>query len=168
LVSDKEADELAAEAFRRHRGQVYRYLYRRTGREADAEDLTQRVLADAAAALRSGTRPDSLLAWLYAVAERRFIDYVRRIKSHPEVALSDAVYETRELRYDAAIAKAITAAMKRLPEDQRKVIAMKLFEERPFAEIAERLEITEAAAKMRFSRGLARLRHELRQHGVEP
>lgn len=168
VVSENEADDLAAEAFRRHRGQVYRYLYRRTGHEADAEDLTQRVFADAAQALRSGVRPDSLLAWLYAVAERRFVDYVRYLKTHPEVAMPDTGSGVADLSYDPAVAKAIGSAMKRLPADQRQVIGLKLFEGRPFAEIAERLGVSEGAAKMRFSRALARLRQELREYGVEP
>ena len=167
-MSDREADELASEAFRRHRRQVYRYLYRRTGHEADAEDLTQKVFADAAVALRGGTRPDSILAWLYAVAERRFVDYVRRLKSHPEAVLSEGFADHRQLVYDQSVAEALTTAMSRLPLDQRRVVVMKLFEGRPFAEIAATLGVTEAAAKMRFSRGLAHLRDELRERGVEP
>jgi RNA polymerase sigma-70 factor, ECF subfamily len=167
-VSDKEADQIVAEAFRRHRRQVYRYLYRRTGHEADAEDLTQKVFADAAVALRAGTRPDSLLAWLYAVAERRFVDYLRRLKSHPEATLSETVADRRQLDYDHRVAEALTAAMKLLPEDQRRVVVLKLFEGRPFAEIATTVGVSEAAAKMRFSRGLARLRDELRERGLEP
>jgi len=167
-VSDREADDLAADAFRRHRRQVYRYLLRRTGHEADAEDLTQKVFADAAAALRAGTRPDSLLAWLYTVAERRFVDYVRRLKSRPEAPLVDDVADLRDLDYDNAVAKALSAAMANLAEDHRQVIVMKLFEGRAFAEIARSIGVSEGAAKMRFSRGLARLRDELRERGVGP
>jgi RNA polymerase sigma factor (sigma-70 family) len=167
-VRDKEADDLAAEAFRRHRRQVYRYLLRRTGHEADAEDLTQKVFADAAVALRAGKRPDSILAWLYAVAERRFIDYVRRLTSRPQASFVDNVADPRDLDYDHRVAKALSAAMAALPEEQRRVIVMKLFEDRPFAEIARSTGVSEGAAKMRFSRGLARLRDELRERGVEP
>ncbi|MBA3736534.1 MAG: sigma-70 family RNA polymerase sigma factor [Actinobacteria bacterium] len=67
-MTDKEPHGLAEEAFRRHSAQIYRYLLRRTGNESEAEELTQRVFADAAAALSSSDPPDSLLAWLYAVA----------------------------------------------------------------------------------------------------
>lgn len=167
-MTDKEADDLAADAFRRHRRQVYRYLLRRTGHEADAEDLTQRVFTDAAVALRAGNRPDSLLAWLYAVAERRFIDYVRHLKVRPETPFVDNLADTRDLDYDNAVVEALSAAMESVPEEQRQVIVMKLFEGRPFAEIAASMGTSEGAAKMRFSRGLARLREELRERGVEP
>jgi DNA-directed RNA polymerase specialized sigma24 family protein len=45
---------------------------------------------------------------------------------------------------------------------------LKLVEGRSFREVAERLELTEAACKMRFSRALERLREELEKEGVEP
>jgi DNA-directed RNA polymerase specialized sigma24 family protein len=55
---------------------VYRYLRRRTGDHERAEDLTQQVFADAVASLRATQSPS--LAWLYTVAQRRFVDEVRR------------------------------------------------------------------------------------------
>jgi RNA polymerase sigma-70 factor, ECF subfamily len=167
-VADKTAEQLADEAFRRYRGQVYRYLLRRTGQQPDAEDLTQKVFADAAAALQAGSRPDSLLAWLYTVAERRFVDYLRHLKARPEARLSERLADPRTLEYGGDIAAALAEALRRLPEAQQKVIVMKLFEERSFAEIAEKLGLQEGAAKMRFSRGLASLREELRAKGLEP
>jgi DNA-directed RNA polymerase specialized sigma24 family protein len=42
-----------------------------------------------------------------------------------------------------------------------RVIALKLFDGLSFAEIAVRLDSSEEACKMRFSRGLAKLRTEL-------
>jgi len=78
-VPDKEDHEdLAEQAFRQHYGQVYRFLRRKTGSHHEAEELVQRVFADAAAALSKKNPPESLLAWLYAVAERRFVDELRR------------------------------------------------------------------------------------------
>src|SRR5256885_1881660 len=77
----------AEAVFRRHYGDVYRFLRRRTRDHHEAEELTQRVFADAAAAL--GERgPEEPLAWLYTVARRRFADAVRR--SHRHVELRDA------------------------------------------------------------------------------
>jgi DNA-directed RNA polymerase specialized sigma24 family protein len=45
---------------------------------------------------------------------------------------------------------------------------MKLFDGLAFAEIAVRLGITEAAAKMRCVRGLEAVRSSLRHKGIEP
>src|SRR5256885_9237332 len=68
--------EPSERAFRRHYAEIYRYVRRRTYDEHQAEELTQQVFADAAASLRCDGRPP--IAWLYAVAKRRFADAPRR------------------------------------------------------------------------------------------
>lgn len=45
---------------------------------------------------------------------------------------------------------------------------MKVFEGRPFAEIASRVGASEGACKMRFSRGIRTLRALLEEEGIEP
>jgi DNA-directed RNA polymerase specialized sigma24 family protein len=55
-----------------------------------------------------------------------------------------------------------------LPDSQRRVVVAKLWEGRSLAEIAQRLGTSEAACKMRFARGLARLRDRLKEEGIEP
>ena len=169
-MADKESDgELLENAYRQHRGQIYRFLRRRTGSHEEAEDLTQRVFADAAAALSASRPPDSRLPWLYAVAQRRYIDEVRRRQTAAtaELAGGSAVASV-DPSYGVSVAKALRRAIDGLPGDQRSVVVMKVFEERPFDEIAERLGSTEAACKMRFSRAIHRVREELRQEGFEP
>jgi DNA-directed RNA polymerase specialized sigma24 family protein len=69
-------NDVAQRAFRRHYGQVYRYVRRRTRDDDRAEELTQQVFADAAASLRETGSP--VLAWLYTVTKRRFADEARR------------------------------------------------------------------------------------------
>src|SRR5919202_2104695 len=69
-------NDLSERAFRRHYGDVYRFVRRRTRDHHEAEELAQQVFADAAASLRADGRPP--LAWLYAVAKRRFADEARR------------------------------------------------------------------------------------------
>lgn len=170
-MGDKVDDrKLVEDAYRKHHDQVYRYLLRRSGSLVDAEELTQTVFADAAAAL-AHNRPNSILAWLYAVAERRFIDELRRRRRRAEVPLPDegaADEPGYDLGYGPEVARALVLAVEQLPADQRGVVVMRLLEDRPFAEIAATLDVTEAACKMRFSRGLASLRDLLRSRGVEP
>lgn len=166
-------DDPVASAFRRHYEQVYRFLRRRTGSDEAAEDLAQAVFVDAAARLRHlGHEGPPVLAWLYTVARRRLIDSARqaaraqgRIASLDE-ARARMADETPD--YGDALARAIATALAGLPEGQRQVVVAKLLEGRPFVEIASSLGVTEAACKMRFSRGLEALRSELSRQGVEP
>jgi len=153
----------AEAAFRRHYGDVYRYLRRRTGNHHDAEELTQRVFVDAAAALVR-TAPDEPLAWLYTVAQRRFADEARRTGRQAELLDTPAA----ELSHGPATVGALRRALATLPADQRAVVVAKLLEGRPFAEIARRAGASEAACKMRFVRGLRTLRTLLEQEGIEP
>ena len=170
-VSDKDNRRGDAEdAFRLHYRRIFNYLRQRTESDEDAEDLTQRVFADAAAALASNDPPTSVLAWLYAVAERRFIDELRR-RRRAAAAVADyaAIGKPHvEPLYRANLAGELQKALEALPTEQRKVVVMKIFEERRFADIARELNTTEAACKMRFSRGLQSLREILAREGIEP
>lgn len=170
MGDSKEREGDAGRAFRSYSRQIYRYLLRRTGSVQDAEELTQRVFTDATAAFVRGERPDSVLAWLYAVAERRFIDELRRRARASEYVDASAIEAApREASvYGPAVADAIKRGIERLPEDQREVVIMNTLEGRSFAYIAHRVGATEGACKMRFARGIRQLREWLREEGIEP
>ena len=96
-------------AFRAHYGQVYRYLRGRTGDPDRAEDLAQQVFADAAEALPDfGPGAPSPLAWLYTVAQRRFVDEARRRAQGPLVHAGPVP------EYDEDLTTALVTAFGRL------------------------------------------------------
>ncbi len=158
-------NNVAERAFRRHYGQVYRYVRRRTGDHHRAEELTQQVFADAAAALRESE--SSTLAWLYTVAKRRFADEVRRTSRGDALVLL-AAPRPEEAEYGPNVASALRAGLANLPGGQEQVVVLKLLRGLRFAEIGRLLGVTEDAAKMRFVRALEALRAELEQEGIEP
>ena len=159
----------AGGAFRRHYEQVYRFLRRRTGDHALAEELAQAVFVDAAAQLRSLSREGPpVLAWLYTVARRRLADHVRRASRAQVGRLEDVAGVDTAATYGIDVALALSGALARLPDGQRRVVVMRLLEGWSFREIAARVGATEAACKMRFSRGLEALRAELERQGVGP
>lgn len=61
-------------------------------------------------------------------------------------------------------AAAMQAALADLPEEQREVVRLRLFEELTLEQIAERLGITFAAVRHRFARGAEIYRRRLRPH----
>ena len=154
-------NDLADDVFRRHYSEIYRFARRRTGDHFRAEELAQQVFADAASALRADGRPP--LAWLYAVARRRFADAARRNAREP--ALLPAPAETE---YGLRLVNALRSALEQLPAAQREVVVLKLWRGAPFAEIAGLIGTSEEAARMRFSRGLATLRAVLTEEGIDP
>jgi RNA polymerase sigma-70 factor (ECF subfamily) len=152
------------EAFRRHYGQLFRYIRRRTPDDFEAEDVTQAVFADAAQRLadfKPGASP--VLAWLYTVAQRRLADRARRL-AQQHASLRE-IERTRlaaaESAYGTEVAAALREAIAALPETQRTVVVMKLLRGLSFSEIAAQVGSSEGACKMRFARGLEALRDRL-------
>jgi RNA polymerase sigma factor (sigma-70 family) len=157
---------VAEGAFRRHYQQVYSYLRRRIRDPHRAEELTQDVFAAAAAGLPDAQEGDPpVLAWLYTVARRRFVDETRRLRREERVDLP----ETRSSSdYGPFVARALREALGALPGGQSQVLVLKLLRGLTFAEIGHEVGLTEAAAKMRFRRALEALRKELIERGIEP
>jgi RNA polymerase sigma factor (sigma-70 family) len=157
--------DVAEQAFRRHYGQVYRYLRRRTGDHHRAEELTQQVFVDAVASLRETESPT--LAWLYTVAQRRSADELRRSAIGQRLGVLQPV-APHEREYGPDVTAALRAGIARLPQGQREVLVLKLLRGARFAEIGAKLEVTPDAAKMRFVRALEALRDDLELEGVGP
>jgi RNA polymerase sigma-70 factor (ECF subfamily) len=157
-------------AFRLHRTEIYRFLRRRTKSSDQAEELTQQVFADAALTLSGmDASPASLVGLLYTIARRRFADEARRNGHRGERVPLEAIDdELPAPEYGSNLAHAIREAIAQLPDEQRRVVCLKLIEGCSFAEIASLTGATEAAAKMRFQRGLAAVRRELERQGIEP
>ena len=166
LSEKQDVNGVVEGAFRRHYGDVYRYLRRRVGDHGRAEELTQDVFAAAAAALpaeRPGDPP--VLTWLYTVARRRFADEARRHGRERRLA---GLKPARGSSEYAPIALALREALAALPGGQAQVVLLKLVRGLTFAEIGAEVGLTEAAAKMRFMRGLEQLRADLSERGVAP
>jgi RNA polymerase sigma-70 factor (ECF subfamily) len=157
-------DDPLAVSYRRHFDHVYRFV-RRRATAAEAEDLTQDVFAAAAVALAEArVEAPPPLAWLYTVARRRLVDLARRQVSPESPSPNDR--PVGERTYGPQVGRDLAAAFGELTDAQRRVIVLKLFDDRSFAEIGALLDSSESACKMRFSRGLARLREELERKGI--
>lgn len=163
--------ERAAAPWRAQYGSVYRFVRRRTSSQEEAEDLTQEVFLAAIEALGQARLDTETppLAWLYTVARRRLIDRLRA-SSHLTVSFDfenlPALQEQRW--FGPFITEAILDGLNALDSAQRRVIVLKLFEGRSFAEIGAEMGATEAACRMRLSRGLAALRSGLERKGITP
>ena len=156
----------AEAAYRLHYRRIFAFFLKRTRNLHDAEDLTQRVFADAVAAFsRDGSEPRSMLDWLYTVAERRMADEMR---SRTRVGPPTAIPTTEVVDYGYELSVVLRGALDQLPDEQRTVIVLRLLRGLSFAQIASELGSSEAACKMRFSRGLRHVRDELASQGRDP
>ncbi len=146
-------------AYVRYRGDIYGFLLRRTGSHSDADELTQQVFADATSALLRGRPPRSMRAWLFTIAERRLVDELRRRK---RIADASAALIPPADHGEIATPDAVEDALRALPAGERRIVVMRIVEDRTFGEIARELGCNEDACRMRLSRALRRLRDDLR------
>ena len=110
--------------------------------------------------------PREFLGWLTAIARNRARNRLAGNRARPAQALApedeawlaaDGSTPSERLRRREQAAH-VAQALGQLPEGDRAVIVLRVFEGLPFAAIAGRLGIQEEAAKKRFQRGLEKLR----------
>ncbi|HEX9035654.1 MAG TPA: RNA polymerase sigma factor [Ktedonobacterales bacterium] len=157
------------EAFYRDRERgVFGYLWRMTGDEQTANDLTQEVFLrawDQFAKLRGYERPS---AWLFRIATNLALNERR----HQRVAgLALPLPDDPRARSDhaAGLAEraALRAALEGLPARQRAAIILREVYGYNCDEIAQTLAVSRAAAKMTLSRARQRLRELYLKEGAE-
>jgi len=129
-------------------------------READAQDLVQEAVLEAAQRLDAQRPPPAPL--VFSTIRRRAIDLARRQarRSNRELAASD---QATELWFDTSVeererAKLIQDAMSKLPEMFREVITLKIWGGLTFAEIGEALGIPSNTAASRYRYAVEELR----------
>jgi RNA polymerase sigma factor (sigma-70 family) len=147
--------------YRRHRRDVYGAVLRDVRDPDEAEDVTQIAFMNAFRAIRRGEEPDKPRAWLVTIARnvvrRRYQGLSRRpqeVELDPEVAadLTDV---------NGPTAREITAAIRRLPPNQRAVILLREIQGRSYAEIADELELSLAAVETLIFRARRSLSEDL-------
>jgi RNA polymerase sigma-70 factor (ECF subfamily) len=135
-----------------------RFAHALSRNPADADDLAQ---ATVERALRSqaqwqpGTRLDS---WIYRIMRNLWIDTVRargrKDKVEAPAELADRLGEDPRGAIEASIdLKRIMAAMQRLPEEQREIVALILIEGFGYRETAEMLDLPIGTVSSRLVRG---------------
>lgn len=160
------------ELFRRYQNLVWRICYSYFRNAQDAEDLTQEVFLKAYRNLDRFEGRASFKTWISRVAINTCKNESRRRGRRPQLA--DTEVETMEeiLPSEATVEsewqekrqqQLLTMAMAELSTDAFDILVLKDLEQRPYAEIAEMLDISVSAAKMRAQRARLTLQGVYRQ-----
>ncbi|MCC7536806.1 MAG: sigma-70 family RNA polymerase sigma factor [Deltaproteobacteria bacterium] len=151
--------------------QLMRLLRARVGREADAHDLVQQTFLQLHRA-RNDFRPGARVRpWVVTIAMNLARDLGRRKGRRKETELADeaVLVDPRPVAADglerAGDVRRVHDALAQLPAEQRRVIVLHWFEGLSFGEIAEMLDATPVAVRVRAHRGYERLRKLLEQGG---
>ena len=159
------------EFYRRYETPILAYFRRATGRADLAADLTAETFARA---LESAAAFDPSRGvaggWLYGIArhvlarslERGRVEHDARERlDMPDLLIGDEITERIDAIADGEEGARALELLVRLPADQQEAIRLRVLDEGDYAELAERLECSEAVVRKRVSRGLSTIRRLL-------
>jgi len=154
-----------ATLFARYAAKVKGYLIRLGARGAMAEDLAQDAMV--AVWRRAGSYDPAKAkgsTWIFVIARNAWIDRLRREKVELayRAGMDEPEESSDEAPDDAAVRlqteEQIAVALQALSEEQRLVVRLSFFEDRPHSEIAERLSLPLGTVKSRLRLALIKLR----------
>jgi len=147
-----------------HGRAVYGYLRFHLSSADEAEDLT----ADVRAEERFDPTRASARTWLLRIARNALLDHVRRERRRQQVPLgalrdlhSDAPSPEERVLWEEEVGR-LLSAVAGLGGRDREIIGLRYGSGLDTREVAEILRVTEATARTRLWRALARLREVLR------
>lgn len=172
-------DEAAWESLvRTHTRRVYGFCYRFTGKDSEAQDLTQEVFLRVFRSLKSYRSDEgAFVTWLTRLSRNLLIDHYRRSRQERltesieeqlpvieekagTVARPDSLLDRREA------SEALQSALQKLSPDLREAVILRDLQEMEYREIAGVLKIPEGTVKSRLNRGRAELARVLRQQRI--
>lgn len=153
LVERPAAHEAAASCalYESHSRRIYSYCLHQLGSREDAEDATQIVFMNAFRALRKGVVPQTETAWLFKIAEnvclsrRRSTWRREKIESPADFEAIEEIVPGPSGRRDELIG--IEDALAAMPEQQRRAILLREWQGLSYKEIAEEMELSQAAVE---------------------
>ena len=145
-------------------GKVMGYIRARVRGRADAEDLHSEVFEKILRKLE-GFDPSkaSLNTWIFTITRNTLIVHYRRQK--PSDELDENISDDTELDEDLLSNETLSelaAALKRLPQQMMDIIVLRYYDGKPLTEIAEMMQLSYGAVKLRHQNALMLLREYMK------
>jgi RNA polymerase sigma factor (sigma-70 family) len=161
-----EAD-LTRALYEQYANQIFRYCLHQLGSREEAEDAVQSTFLNAFRGIRRGVVPEIESAWLFKIAHnvclsRRRSTWRRgRVESPADFDLVEERTAAPARRADELIG--LQDVLERMPENQRRAILLREWQGLSYREIAEELELTQAAVETLIFRARRALAQGLEQ-----
>ena len=157
---------ILADLVERYYALLYRYAFRLTGSEADAEDLTQQTFLTAQAKWSQLRDEQKAKSWLFTIARNAYLKELRAPLCLPSDALDElpgphrlgSPGEGAESEFDE---ERLQNVLNDLPEEFRSPVVLFYFEEFSYREIAELMEVPVGTIMSRLARAKGILRQRL-------
>jgi RNA polymerase sigma factor (sigma-70 family) len=158
--------------YRRHVPTVLAYLMRETRDPEATADLAAEVFAAVLlAAGKYSAQGESATPWVIGIARNKLLMSFRRgrveARARQRLGFEAVALDDSDLDRIEEVATIGSGTLLRLvdalPEDERLAIRSRVLDERPYREIATELRCSELVVRKRVSRGLARMREQLKE-----
>ena len=150
-------------------GKVMGYIYSRVRNRADAEDLCSEVFEKVQRKLPEYDRSKaSVSTWIFTITRNTVIDHYRR--SRPSEELNENISDDSELDEDLLTGETLSelaAALRSLPQQLMDIIVLRYYDGKPLTEIAEMMDLSYGAVKLRHQNALQMLKRKMHMPGDE-
>src|SRR3954463_826934 len=160
------------ELVERRLGLVYAVALRQTGGDAHrAHDIAQTVFTNLARKASSLARQPVVAGWLYrsaqfAASDAMRTEWRRQVREEEAHTMNEILSEDRSAGDWDKLRPDLDQVLSELDESDRDALVLRFFDDRPFADVGAKLNLTENAARMRVERALAKVRALLARRGV--
>jgi RNA polymerase sigma factor (sigma-70 family) len=165
---------------RSHTRKIYNLCYRFTGRNVEAEDLTQEIFIKVFQTLKSYDEAQgAFTTWLNRVARNHLVDHYRRTRKDRVTSSFEDEARIMEQRPDSGAPPSgrvevreqrewLQAALGQLSPDLREAVILRDLNDLDYEEIAAVLSVPQGTVKSRINRGRLELAKALkRMEGME-
>jgi RNA polymerase sigma-70 factor (ECF subfamily) len=158
-MADRAVPVALAQLVADHHQGLYRYAYRLSGCQADAEDLTQQVYLIAQQKLGQVRDAASVRSWLFTILRNCYLK-----ANQKRLALPVLDFDVSDLPDDAPEqldTEQLQTALNSLADEFKVVVLMFYFEGLSYREIAQQLEVPPGTVMSRLARAKGHLRRLL-------
>lgn len=163
---------------RRHKNRVFGYIRTMVKDRQLAEDVFQDVWVKAVSTMKRGqyNEEGKFLPWILRIAHNLVIDTFRRNKRLPIKdggpdfdafrTVKDPDYNVFQKLIEGQIGLDVVKLIEFLPEEQKRVVKMRHFEEKSFKEIADETQVSINTALGRMRYALINMRKMIQEHEI--
>ncbi len=174
-----KGDECALETLiHRHKQKIYSFIYSKVYDKDLAEDIFQDTFIKVIRTLKQGTYNEEgkFLPWVMRIAHNLVIDFFRKSNRMPKFdnagefsifsVLSDSALNAEKTIIKDQVENDVRRLVDELPNDQKEVLLMRMYNDMSFKEISERtgVSINTALGRMRYA--LINLRKIIDKHNI--
>ncbi|WP_418603841.1 RNA polymerase sigma factor [Hwangdonia sp.] len=174
-----QGDESALEILiTRHKQKVYSFIYSKVYDRDVAEDIFQDTFIKVIRTLKRGAYNEEgkFLPWVMRISHNLVIDFFRKNNRMPKFdnsgdfsifsVLSDTSLNAEKTIIKEQVEHDVRRLVNELPEDQKEVLMMRIYNDMSFKEISERtgVSINTALGRMRYA--LINLRKIIDKHNI--